>query len=77
MRLQTLRLEGTDHAQIPVAGRRGSCDLAVVAPTASAQSEPVQCLNLATFDPENPQQPPELLDATIVGTEGNDKLVGT
>jgi len=32
---------------------------------------------LATFDPENPQQPPELLDATIVGTEGNDKLVGT
>ena len=48
--------------------------LAVAGPTASGQSEPVTCFNLATFEPG---QPPELLEATIVGTEGNDHLVGT
>ena len=39
--------------------------LAVAGPTASGQSEPVTCFNLATFEPG---QPPELLEATIVGT---------
>jgi Ca2+-binding RTX toxin-like protein len=58
-------------------GAAALVSVAVAAPTGSAQSEPAQCVNVATFNPENPQQPPESVDATIEGTEGNDRIVGT